>query len=334
MVANLEVDRPSAESAPGVRHAGRRLSVGRAAADDRGAIDLHHRIRVDVHVELVPSLDRNVDPARDVGEEALAPPWPSGRFAELETPRRSRIDHPAGSAPREAGPHGEARPRGREDRRERDQGHEDGRRRHCQHEAPADARHAARQARRSGRGQEASRGQSQPPHGDREARPGEVLVKRLGPPRQERRPDLDDEGQQQKQGGQPGPDLLGAERRRRPLTERWRQGNGGISRPGADSTLTSSRAAAHERERDVRNVGAGGHSDEARPRHRARDRFHRVWVRRGGDRQVREVPERRVPRPRPPLVEGEVVDDQAPARREVRVGASEEVMQHLGAVRS
>ena len=130
VVAHLEVDRPSAESAPGVRDAGRRLSVGRAAADNRRAIDLHHRIRVHVHVELVPSLDRNVDPARDVGEEALAPPRPSGRSAELETPRRSRIDRSAGGAPRGAGPHGEARARDREDRRERDQGHEDGRRHH------------------------------------------------------------------------------------------------------------------------------------------------------------------------------------------------------------
>src|SRR5262245_36617235 len=51
----------------------------------------------------------------------------------------------------------------------------------------------------------------------------------------------------------------------------------------ADRMLTSGRASAREHEGDVGNVGASGHLDEARVGHRARDRFHGMRVRRGGD---------------------------------------------------
>ena len=325
MVSGLQVDARPPEPGRRIRHARGLQTAGRAPADLGSTVDLDHRVGIRVHGDVVRALGRDGGATPTSPRRTARGPRCLRFRAGVRTPRRLRIGRRARNTPLPARLNGETGPRPGQSRRQRNQKgqspHDPG-----QGNPACPAGHPDRGRRATEPAGSPGGHEEQGERGDAQSGIRQVPMERLRPPGNELRPDVHAEGREQQEDQEPGPELGAGPRRR---TDPRSDGSHRVADhwcPHADDPPAERVAIAHatrdarECERDVGHVGTDGHVDEARIRHRARDVLDGVGVRRGGDGQVREVPERGVPRPRAVSVEREVVNDELPTRRRGRRG--------------
>ena len=205
----LQVDRGPAESRPRVGHTRRLDPGGRAASDQDPAVDLDQRIGISVHPDLMPPLDRDIQPSGDRGEERLPPPRPFRAAIEIQTPHRRRGDGRVRNTPLRPRSHGEPRPRDREPRRQHHQPRQH-RRERDQAGQKAGIAFATKQPPRPPTSPSGPRDccQRERGHNEDQPRPWQVAVQRLRAPGNKRWPDVHTHRQKEKEHEEPRPDLV------------------------------------------------------------------------------------------------------------------------------